>query len=86
MWSGETRACALLKCPVGTTDFDKNPATACNNCQLGIGYTDKAGNTGKCLPVQKCAAGKEASTRAAEQRVCPGNILAFMTLSTSTLR
>ena len=56
-WAVPAGACAH---PTGTTDYDKNPATACNNCQLGIGYTDKAGNTGKCLPVRKCAAGKEA--------------------------
>ena len=46
----------------GTTDYDKNPATACNTCQLGIGFSDGLGQTGKCKPVASCAAGKEAGS------------------------
>ena len=68
--AGETKACADLKCPVGTTDHDSNPATPCVACNLGVGFTDKPGNADKCTPVRKCAAGKEAIPSRDKDAVC----------------
>ena len=65
-----TKGCADVKCAAGKTDHDKDPATPCVACNLGVGYTDEPGNVGKCKPVQKCAAGKEAVPTRTKNAVC----------------